>query len=201
MIPTSTEHDTNSNVGSAIKKLDIVVHFDHRGATLHSEDVDWFRNCLLPEALLDLTKAGVAPIVRWGGGWIERKEADALFHGVVPKAVNVFVTPWVPLCWDKGMGLCGLSGIAAGTDTVIVSTANAHRHLVPYLATNTLLHEFGHVLRGDLHRKNTNGWGEQMDELAVDRTVTHLHYGFVESQVKAWIAALQDVTHERVPAR
>jgi hypothetical protein len=184
----NTGSPKNNRFGSqkASINLPIVVHIDRRGSQIRTTHVRWFWECLLREAEHDLIHAGVRITSTVGQGWIERGDIDAFFHGVQPEAINVYVTHWIPLCWDLGRGLCGLSGLAGATEVIVVSAENAHRHIVPYLATNTLAHEIGHVLRGDLRLRNPGGWEEQQRELSLDRIISHVHYGIVEPAWRRW---------------
>jgi hypothetical protein len=88
---------------------------------------------------------------------------------------------------DRGRALCGMSGLAGGEEAVVISTDHAHTHQFPCLSTNTVVHEICHLLRGDPEARNPGGWNEQIRELALDRVVPHLHYGFAEANLREWI--------------
>lgn len=52
--------------------------------------------------------------------------------------------------WDNGRALAGATSMHEGYCVCVIALLYAHGHRVPYLSTNTCVHELLHALLGDI---------------------------------------------------
>jgi hypothetical protein len=97
-----------------------------------------------------------------------------VFVGADPAAVNMVVTDEIPLLWDNGRGLAGISTHYDGYDLCLIALNNAHGNQVPFFSVNTCVHELLHVLLGDVYGRHPSGAAGQWREMRVDAYATRL---------------------------
>jgi hypothetical protein len=88
--------------------------------------------------------------------------------------INVVVTDRVPLDWDKGRSLAGVSALYEGLCICVISMNEAHANQIPFLSVNTVVHELLHVLLQDVFRDRTSVFHGQSSEARVDLHATRL---------------------------
>jgi hypothetical protein len=96
------------------------------------------------------------------------------FRCVDRSRINVVLTDRVPLDWDKGRSLAGVSALYEGFCICVISMNEAHGNQIPFLAVNTVVHELLHVLLEDVFRDRTSAFHGQSAEARVDLHATRL---------------------------
>jgi hypothetical protein len=147
-------------------------------ATVWDEAVRLFRSCEV--ALSTVDRKG--EIRQYPSG-------RPRFLGLERNMLNVILTDSIPLDWDNGRSLSGVTTIYEGYHLSVISLKNAYSNRVPFLAVNTVLHELLHVLRGDIFVRRS-GWLKGADhEAAVDWQATRLWLLGGASGVKQYAGA------------
>jgi hypothetical protein len=93
-----------------------------------------------------------------------------LQHGII----NVVLTDRVPLDWDKGRSLPGISTLYEGFCVCVISLDEAHPNQIPFFAVNTVLHELLHILLQDIFVPRPDVIHSQAREARVDLYATRL---------------------------
>jgi hypothetical protein len=88
--------------------------------------------------------------------------------------INVVLTDRVPLDWDKGRSLAGVSAMYEGFCICVISMNEAHGNQIPFISVNTIAHELLHVLLQDVFRDRTSVFHGQSSEARVDLHATRL---------------------------
>ena len=97
-----------------------------------------------------------------------------LFRCLDRSMINVVLTDRVPLDWDKGRSLAGVSSLYEGFCLSVISIEEAHGNQIPFLSVNTVVHELLHVLLQDVFRDRTSLIHGQSAEARVDLHATRL---------------------------
>jgi hypothetical protein len=110
-----------------------------------------FWSAIWPEAYRDFHRSGIRLEATDAEGAIRRSPGDRpLFDGVRRGAVNLVLTDRIPMHWDNGRALAGVSTIDGGYHLCVIALRYAHGHQVPFLSVNTCVHELLHVLLQDI---------------------------------------------------
>jgi hypothetical protein len=88
--------------------------------------------------------------------------------------LNVVLTDTVPLDWDNGRSLPGVTTIHEGYHVSVIALKNAYANRLPLLAVNTVVHELLHVFRGDIFVRRSGLLNGADREAAVDWQATRL---------------------------
>jgi hypothetical protein len=88
--------------------------------------------------------------------------------------VNVVLTGAVPLYWDNGRSLPGVTTVYEGCHVSVVSVRNAYANRLPFVAVNTVVHELLHVIRGDIFVRPSGLLIRVDRETAVDWEATRM---------------------------
>jgi hypothetical protein len=88
--------------------------------------------------------------------------------------INIVLTDRVPLDWDKGRSLAGVSAMYEGFCICVISMNEAHGNQIPFISVNTIAHELLHVLLQDVFRDRTSVFHGQSAEARVDLHATRL---------------------------
>lgn len=134
-----------------------------------------FREKIWPEAVDTFARSG---IILQGGeaeGEVGRAPSDRpVFHGLVRGAVNFVMTDVIPMRWDNGRGLAGVATVYEGYALCLLSLRRAHGHQIPFLSTNTCVHELLHVLLHDIFEQRPKGFAGERREWRIDWYATRL---------------------------
>ncbi|MCC7234286.1 MAG: hypothetical protein IT163_03230 [Bryobacterales bacterium] len=142
-----------------------------------------------PQAAGDLAHCGVRMVMTYSEGEVERPPSRTpVIHGLARGRLNLVVTDRIPVEWDGGRGLAGVTTLYRGFHLCMVSVARAHAHWIPFVAVNTCTHEMLHALLLDIFENRPPGFWGQARELRVDAVATRL-----------WL--LKDGSAVRGPAR
>ncbi len=110
-----------------------------------------FQSGIWAQAAGELARCGIELRTSYGPGEVWRyvyREPD--ISGLDPGALNFVVTTAIPLTWDHGRGLCGVTARYRGRHLCMVALNHAHGHEVPFISVNTCLHEMLHALMLDI---------------------------------------------------
>ncbi len=94
--------------------------------------------------------------------------------GVEPRQINLAVTDRIPMEWDGGRALSGVTTLYRGCPLCMVALDRAHGNQVPFLSLNTCLHELLHALLQDVFEPRPPGLPGQVREARVDWYGTRL---------------------------
>ncbi|MBL8175610.1 MAG: hypothetical protein JNK48_13135 [Bryobacterales bacterium] len=96
------------------------------------------------------------------------------FVGLERARLNVVVTKQLPMAWDKGRGLNGVTTMHQGFHLCVIALEYAHGHQIPYLSVNTCAHEILHALCGDIFENRPEGAEGAWREFRIDALATGL---------------------------
>ncbi len=123
----------------------------------------------------DFAQAAITFRTTQGQGEIKRAPSGRpVFTGIAHRPINLVLTDAIPMEWDRAHGLAGLTTQYDGYHLCLIAVPRAHGHQVPFLSVNTVVHEFLHVLLGDIYERRPDGWEGERRELRVDWFATRL---------------------------
>ena len=108
------------------------------------------------------------------GEVLQHPSGRPLFRCLDRSMINVVLTDRVPLDWDKGRSLAGVSVLYEGFCLCVISMNEAHGNQIPFLSLNTVVHELLHVLLQDVFTDRTSVIHGQGAEARVDLYATRL---------------------------
>jgi hypothetical protein len=142
----------------------------------------WGRNMLprfwqqlWPQAVRDFARCGIRLeiTVKTGDIWRPPNREPAII-GLDSGVINLVVTDRIPIEWDNGRLLSGVTTLYRGHVLSMVGLNRAHGHQIPFLSVNTCVHELLHVLLQDVFQNRPEGlWGEAR-EYRVDWYATRM---------------------------
>jgi len=110
-----------------------------------------FWRSIWPEAFRTFSRGGVRLETEDAQGEVKRSAADRpIFVGLRRGSLNLVLTDAIPMYWDRGRSLAGVTTLYDGYHICMVALLYAHGNQVPYLSTNTCVHELLHALLGDI---------------------------------------------------
>jgi hypothetical protein len=130
---------------------------------------------LWSEAVRDFGQGGIDFQVTDGPGEIRHSPADnPVFVGLRRGAINLVATDHLPMYWDGGRALAGVSTIHEGYHLCLIALRYAHGNQVAFLSVNTCVHELLHVLLQDIFLKPPKWYQSGGREFRVDWCATRL---------------------------
>ena len=146
-----------------------------RQAKLTPGQLGRFWSHIWPQAVEDLGSCGIhlqtsmrtADVLRPPG-------REPVLTGLEPGAINMVVTDQLPMEWDKGRALSGVTTLYRGNHLCMIALNHAHCHQLPFVSVNTCLHELLHVLLLDVFEDRPMGLPGQAREFRVDYHATLL---------------------------
>jgi len=130
---------------------------------------------LWSEAARDYRQGGIDFAISDGPGEVRISPADnPVFVGLRRGAINLVVTDTIPMNWDGGRALAGVSTIHDGYHVSMIALRYAHGNQVAFLSVNTCLHEILHVLLQDIFLKPPKWYQASGREARVDYYATRL---------------------------
>lgn len=152
-----------------------VLRLLNRNARCSPADVKSFHASIWEEALRTFHSCNVILQTTERTGEIRRYPSGRPeFRGLERQMLNIVLTDVIPLDWDSGRSLGGVSVRHEGYDIIVISLRNAHPNRFPLLALNTLIHELLHVLQGDIFIGRPGAFAKGRREAAVDWQATRL---------------------------
>ncbi len=105
-----------------------------------------------PEAMRDFGRCGIRLATTDRAGEIRRSPSGRpVFLGLERRALNMVLTDHIPMYWDEGRALAGVTTLHEGHHVCVLALRYAHGHRVPYLSVNTCVHELLHALLQDIY--------------------------------------------------
>ncbi len=150
-------------------------HILDRNAKCRAHHVRDFWNSIWPQAAADLFHCGIGISLTSTEGEVARPPSrQPIITGLRPRALNFVVTDRIPVQWDHGRALSGVTTLYRGYHLCMAAVTHAHGHRIPFVATNTVTHELLHALLMDILENRPAGLWGQARELRVDAIATRL---------------------------
>lgn len=134
-----------------------------------------FWRSIWPEAVRDFQRSGIQLCPSDATGEIRRSAGDRpIFVGLRRGVINLVLTDQIPMHWDNGRALAGVTTLHEGYPLCMIALRYAHGHQIPFLSVNTCVHELLHALLQDIYfsRPKWHQTGER--ELRIDWWATRL---------------------------
>ena len=130
---------------------------------------------LWSEAARDFRQGGIDFDLTDGAGEVRLSPAgNPIFTGLQRGAINVVATDVIPINWDGGRALAGVSTIHEGYHICLIALRYAHGNQVAFVSVNTCLHEILHVVLQDVYLKPPKWYQAGGREVRVDYYATRL---------------------------
>lgn len=144
-------------------------------AHIPADQLREFSERIWPEAARDFERCGVRFDIESGPGEIRRSPSDdPVFTGLERGRLNLVLTDLIPMNWDRGRGLAGLTAIWQGYHLSLIALEYAHPHRLPFIAVNTCVHEILHALLLDIYEARPAGFAGEVRETRIDMVATRL---------------------------
>ena len=159
---------------SEVLRVPVRQVFDSR-AKCTQEQLGRFSSSIWPEAIRDFRRCGIQLESTRVAGEVRRSPAGRpMFLGLEHGVINLVVTDSIPLDWDNGRGLTGVTTRYEGHHLCMIALNFAHGHQIPFFAVNTCVHELLHVLLHDIFQPRPKGLQGEGREFRVDLYATRL---------------------------
>ncbi|MGA2195914.1 MAG: hypothetical protein ABSH40_11640 [Bryobacteraceae bacterium] len=142
---------------SAPARLPVPVHriLDAR-AQPRAEQIHHFWWSIWPEAFRDFSRGGIDLQTSDGPGEVRHSPGDRpIFIGLRRGVINLVLTDHLPVYWDNGRALAGVTTLYEGYHVCMVALRYAHGNQIAYLSVNTCVHELLHALLQDIFISRT----------------------------------------------
>ena len=161
------------------------------------EKIAKFWRHIWPETVREFRWCGIRIEPTMGQGEVARPPGrEPLVTGLKRSALNIVVTDTLPMEWDQGRALAGVTTIYRGFHLCMLAWAFAHVNQVPFLATNTCVHEMLHALLLDIFEFRPSGIAGWMRESRIDWYATRLWLlrdgGEIYSSAKVYLERLRE---------
>lgn len=111
----------------------------------------------------------------FGEGEVGRAPSSLpVFKGLRHGVVNLVLTDAIPMQWDLGRGLAGVSVLLDGVHLCVIAVPRAHGNQIPLLSLNTCVHELLHVLLQDIYEARPKGLEGSGREARIDWYATRM---------------------------
>jgi hypothetical protein len=139
------------------------------------DQIHHFWSRIWPEAVRDLERCGIRleSTLRAGGVW-RPAGREPVIIGLDPGVINFVITDRIPIEWDNGRALSGVTTLYRGYHLCMVALNHAHCHQLPLLSVNTCVHELLHALLHDVFEARPKGLPGQAREFRIDLYATRL---------------------------
>jgi hypothetical protein len=133
----------------------------------------WSR--IWPEAVRDFARCGIILEQTQTTGEVGKPSGrQPVITGLERGVLNLVVTDQVPMIWDHGLALGGVTTRYRGHHMCMVSVNWAHGHQLPLLSVNTVVHELLHALLHDIFENRPRGMMGHAREFRVDAYATRM---------------------------
>ena len=162
-----------------------------------SEQLRSFWTHIWPEAYREFSSAGIQLETTDGPGEIRRLPSDRpLFVGLRRGVINLVLTDHVPMDWDSGRAVAGVSTVLSGYHVSILALRYAHGNQVPFFSVNTCVHELLHLLLQDVFLPRPAWYQSGGRESRIDWYATRLwlfHEGStIRTSTQAYLKRMKD---------
>jgi hypothetical protein len=161
-----------------------------------------FSSRIWPEAVRDFQRCGIELRSTRREGEVKRSPGGRpVFAGLESGVINLVLTDAIPMNWDRGRGLTGVTTRQDGYHVCLIALNYAHGHQIPFLSVNTCVHELLHVLLHDIYESRPEGWSGDGREFRIDWYATRLwlfHDGAaIRRSAHAYVERLRSVAAAR----
>jgi hypothetical protein len=133
----------------------------------------WWR--IWPEAVRSFSRGGIQLQCTDTQGEIKLTAGDRpIFVGLQRGVINLVLTDHLPMNWDKARSLAGMTTIYEGYHLCVIAISYAHGYQVPFISTNTCVHEMLHLLLQDVFVKRPKWYQVSEREVRADWYATQL---------------------------
>lgn len=144
-------------------------------AKLKPEVVQSLWSSIWPQAVQNFAAGGIHLQCTQGAGEVERPPGrEPVLSGLDPRSLNLVLTGTIPMEWDSGRSLCGVTTRYRGRHVCMISLYRAHGHQIPLISVNTCVHEMLHALMLDIFDRNPMGASGAGREFRIDYYATRL---------------------------
>jgi hypothetical protein len=155
-----------------------------------------FWSSIWPEAVRDFGRGGIELQTSDGPGEVRRSPGDKpIFVGLRRGVINLILTDHLPLYWDNGRALAGMTTIYDGYHVCMIALRYAHGDQIPFLSVNTCVHELLHALLQDVFVSRPKWYQSGGREFRIDSYATSLwlfHDGAgIRESAKAYLGRLR----------
>lgn len=120
-------------------------------AKVPAERIRRFWSTIWPEAYRVFSQSGIQLQTDDARGEVKRSPGDRpILVGLRRGALNLVLTDHIPMYWERGRALAGVSTVYQGYHICMIAMLYAHGNQAPYFSTNTCVHELLHALLGDI---------------------------------------------------
>ena len=165
-----------ARMGTSEGHVEIPIHrvMDRNARCSPAEISHFFRN-VWDEAIQEFARGGITfAITDQSGEVLKHPSGKPRFKCLQRDAINVILTDRVPLDWDKGRSLAGVAVVYEGYCLCVISMREAHGNQIPFVGTNTVIHELLHILLQDVFIARTDLTHGQSREARADYYATKL---------------------------
>jgi hypothetical protein len=128
-----------------------------------------------PETVADFCHCGIVFDTSYTTARVQRPPGcEPVVEGLERGAVNLVLTDRIPMQWDQGRALCGVTLRYRGCHLCMIALDRAHGFQLPLLSVNTCTHELLHVLLLDIFEGRPEGLAGQAREFRIDWYATRL---------------------------
>ncbi len=144
-------------------------------ANLTAAQLQGFWSRIWPEAYREFSLGGIQLETTDGPGEIRRLPSDRpLFVGLRRGAINLVLTDHIPMDWDSGRAVAGVSTVLDGYHMSVLALRYAHGNQIPFFSVNTCVHEFLHLLMQDVFLRRPKWYETGARESRIDWYATRL---------------------------
>ena len=115
------------------------------------EQLHRFWSSIWPEAVRDFRQGGIELQTSDGPGEVRRSAGDnPILVGLRREFINLVLTDHLPMYWNNGRALAGVTTLWDGYPVSMIALPYAHTNQIPFLSVNTCVHELLHALLQDI---------------------------------------------------
>jgi hypothetical protein len=178
----------------------------HRIVDTHSkstpEQLHRFWWSIWPETVRDFNSCRIHLQTTDANGEIRRSAGDRpIFIGLERGVINLVLTDRLPLYWDNGRALAGVTTIYEGYHLCLIALRYAHGHQVPLFSVNTCVHELLHALMQDIFVKSPKWYQTGGREFRIDSYASALWLFHDGAAIRKSAQAYVDRLRSTVAAR
>ena len=134
-----------------------------------------FWSNLWPEAYRNFASDGIDLVCTDAQGEVRHSPSDRpVFLGLRGGVINLVLTDHVPMHWDRGRSVAGISAIYDGLCISVIALRYANANQAPLLSVNTCVHELLHVLMQDVFKPRPTWSSKGGGEAHIDWLATRL---------------------------
>jgi hypothetical protein len=172
----------------------------HRVMDLHPQcsraDLQRFWWSTWPEAFRTFRRGGIDLQTTDGPGEVRRTAGDKpVFLGLRRGVINMILTGYIPMHWDRARALAGVTTIYDGYHVCVIALRFAHGNQVPFFSVNTCVHELLHVLLQDVYVVRPSWYRDSQREIRTDSYATRLWLfhdgGAIRASGRAYLTRLR----------